>query len=516
VTHLAIFLLLMQPQPSATGSISGHVYRADTRAGIAKATVVLNPQDDSPGAQRRVSITDASGAFMFNDVAPARYAIEAERSGFITQYQSFPPGKALELHPGQQISGLNCLLTEASVVSGVVKDEDGDPVPSLRVLALMPTYLRGGKLQLSVYAAEITDDRGQFRFHALKPGAYYFRVGGIFQQPMGELPPLQEAGHGKQYRDTWLQETSPMHVSAGSNINVGEMRVQLEDTWTVTGKIEGSAPDGAKPTEVRALKDQPFEETFSWGGNVSVIRPDGTFAIQGLPAGDYTLTATGDANGKQIRAGYASVRIADKNVTANIPLGEAAAVQGQVTGQPGTQKVSAEPINEQGFYVAEISPNGDFAVPNLPPGTYTIGLSDTGLSYPREISCAGTDYTHSTFTLSMGSILGDCKITLSSDFGTISGTLKKGDDPQPDMLIALIPQSSDLRRFRRYTLTASTDQSGHYQISHVISGDYFLFALQPNDEHRWFARDFADTHQGAATAVTIQPGQSRHSDLKIF
>lgn len=527
-----------QAQPEyalLAGQIAGHVYRADTHGGLGKVIVVLNPQDGSP-AQRRVIMTDASGAFAFPDLEAGQYTLSAERTGFVTQYgaeRNHSPSGSVLLHAGEQINDLSFSLIQAGSVVGTVKDEDNDPVSGLRVLALKPKYLEGGKLQLSAVASEITDDRGLFRFHGLMPGRFYLRVGGILQFPMGELPPMQSAGHGEQYRDAWFPEiaavdgsSASLRVTPGSDTNVGVIEVQRETTWTLKGKVNGLETADHKPTEVSCVRDQPFEETVSWSAHSVAIQADGTFVIQGLTSGEYTATATSVSNESQIRAGYASVQIADRNVKTTIHLGEAASVSGRVVGN-GSElsaykdlKVTVEPTNQQGFYVSDIDSADYFKVQNIPPGTYTLGLvkwKEGGVRpYPKEISCAGRDYGRAAFSLAIGSALTACEIILADDLSTVSGVVKNGDKLQSNLTIVLIPQSRALRLLRRYTVTANTDHLGRYEITNVIPGDYLLFAVQPDPEQLWFALNFADNPAAEGTKITVASGQAQHSDLTVF
>ena len=117
------------PSQSTSGQISGYVFRSDTHQPLAKATVVLNPQDQAAGAQRRVARTDAAGAFMLTDLAPAEYGFEVSRTGFVTNYK-----ERRLLHSGEGINNLDFSLAPASVVFGVVTGEDNEPLEGVKVL----------------------------------------------------------------------------------------------------------------------------------------------------------------------------------------------------------------------------------------------------------------------------------------------------------------------------------------------------------------------------------------------
>ncbi len=488
--------------------------------------VVLNPQDQSEGAQRRVARTDMDGAFVLKDIVPADYGFEVSRTGFVTDYK-----EARLLPSGEEMSRVDFSLAPAGVVLGVIIDEDKEPVEGVKVEILRPTYLPGGILQLLSMPSAITDEQGLFRISGLIPADYYLRAGGLIEPPVGRLGqslPLEESSdHSRQYRDVWFPEpaiqdgSTPFHLEAGAELNVGQIQVSTEPTWSIKGKIEGEAPGVPKPTEVHCVKDQPFEQMFEAAG--TVVQPDGSFVLKGLPTGGYTLTAISSENGSPKAVGYADAHILDRNVVANVQLGQAGRIRGTITSdrpdQPGFRDIpiSIGAVNQDRLYLSSVDSKGIFDIQNVPPGAYTFGLFQKQggeiPAYPREVSCSGADYSSQPITITVGSLVNNCEISLSYDFGTVSGRVKGIEQHQPNLTVVLIPQSRHLRRIPRYTLTANTDNVGHYEIQKVIPGNYFLFAVTPDSEQRWFALGFAEAHQDSAVSVSVAAGQHTHSDL---
>jgi len=78
----------------------------------------------------------------------------------------------------------------------------------------------------------------------------------------------------------------------------------------------------------------------------------------------------------------------------------------------------------------------------------------------------------------------------------------------------LLPESRQLRRIPRYTLTAHTDVSGQYKMAGVIPGDYLLFAVPPSADHGYFAVDFPDRHPDIADHVSVAPSTTQVVNLK--
>ena len=524
-----------QAQPKLSqekaGRISGFVYRADTREFLGKASVTLYPQDEATAQAaggRRVARTGDDGAFEFSDVPPGTYAMEASRNGFVTEYKPDSQPHFILIHSGEEIEDVKFSLVPAGVLSGRVYDEDHEPVAGVRVLALELSFQPGRKRRFNAAGSATTNDQGAFRFSGMRPGSYYLRAGGLIQRTLKEVPLKESPDRRVQYRETWFPdmtvdgESLGLRVEAGTEMGGIEIQVAPQSTWTVSGKIEAAEKNLPRPSQVEYAKDTPLVGMF--GPASAPIQSDGSFMIQGLEPGDYLLTASSLTNGVMTHCGYAKVHIADRNVTADIQLGELVDVRGKVvlehadTSGVKNLRMSLESVNRDELYVSEIDAQGGFDIQNPPPGAYTFRLlakrgGETRL-YPTQIQCSGTDYTASAVNLDVGAMLDGCEVKLADDAGAVAGRISNGDRPQPNLLAIVVPRSRDLRLIPRYTLTARTDSAGHYEIQGVVPGDYYVFALKPDYGHEWFALSFADSHRGKAQSVTINPRQTQRLDLR--
>ena len=92
--------------------------------------------------------------------------------------------------------------------------------------------------------------------------------------------------------------------------------------------------------------------------------------------------------------------------------------------------------------------------------------------------------------------------------------MRSGDTLATGVVVVLIPESADLRRVPRYTLTAKTDLRGHYKIAGVIPEDYLLFAVPPSIDHGYFALDFPERHTDIAERIRVAPSTTETVNLK--
>src|SRR5258707_994170 len=120
------------PGTQKPGRVEGTVTNSVTGAGVKKAEIALN---GNGGSAARGAITDATGHFAFENVAPGQYSMQVNCPGY-----SFPPGtngqKLLKVGEEQEIKDVFVKLVPLGVVSGIVRDEDGQPMARVQIQGL--------------------------------------------------------------------------------------------------------------------------------------------------------------------------------------------------------------------------------------------------------------------------------------------------------------------------------------------------------------------------------------------
>jgi protocatechuate 3,4-dioxygenase beta subunit len=518
-----------QQTNSKQSQISGHVYRSDTGEPISKAQVSLDPQDDKTqetAGGSRIVRTGPDGTFVFSGVPPGSYAINAWRNGFANgrvQWQS--NASRVSLTPGQNLDNMILRLVPAGVITGTVFDEDQEPVAGVVVYVLTIDFAPGGRRRIYATSSTTTDDQGNYRAAALLPGSYYVRTGGFIQRPKQQMPLKQGPAVGLQYRDTYYPGTAVLDEAVAIDVKPGEetpnirISVVTERTYTVTGAVVGIASDPTlKPSEIQVEKRERAQQM--WGAGGTTLGPNGSYTIPMLPPGEYTLAAVeikaveNHEYAEEVDAGFASVQIVDSNVRADIRIGRAGEVHGKIRGKadargfsPARKQITLESTGIADYPV-DIDSSGRFDIRDLPPGEYTMSLDDresaTQSAYIKQAVCSGRDYASRPLEIDLDSAL-DCEVTLADDTGVVSGEVTNGEKPLAGLVVVLVPESRELRRLPRYTLTAITDTSGHYKITGAIPGDYFLCATLESDNHAYFSPDFADRNQGNGERISIDP-----------
>jgi hypothetical protein len=503
--------------------ISGHVYRADTGEPISDAVVSLEPLQTASSGAFPQARTESDGSFVFPQVAPGTYNIEADAVGFLGKSygvdgpQSRP--QLVSLKASQNIEGINFRLDAAGAISGTVYDENDKPVAGVMVLAAHAEYRPNSDRQIGFGDGGSTDEDGTFYISGLRPGAYYVRAGGEDRNP----------GHRFNYQAKYYPNTSllddaqPVQVTSGAEQSGIQIRgVKSEPAYTIKAKIIDPGPKtGQRSYDVTVNRLGSPPSVHSLRGESK----EATFSLDGFPAGEYTVTAwaidpAGDG-WKVSGRGYAPARIADKDVEVNVEIGNGAEVRGKVRLE-GSENLPTPIVRVVFSSVGHLGLNGGMAIPDqhsefdirdIPPGRYSFIVLGNA-AYVKSARCSGRDYTIEPIDVGASTVLSDCEITLATDMSTISGEVFDEITPVPGWVVVAIPESKVLRRQVGYIPTAQTDSNGQFKILWAIPGDYFLFVVPPSEDHSYNAPDFADRNQADAQHVSLMPNATEIVRLK--
>lgn len=301
------------------GSISGHVYRADSGAPLAGAIVSLwlvpspgagNPFPNGPPL-RQAARSGPDGAYKFS-VEPDVYGLKVERNGFVDGY--YPN---ISVAAGHSITDVEVRLRLAGTISGSVHDQNGQPIRRIPVMPLCqpPSPARN---------ATITNERGNFRISGLVPANCYVTVGQLRAGPDSRL----------NFYAVWYPNADSQDTAQSIQVKPGEetANIHFKVLLTPSGVVEPGAagdektPQARPPTPPNAASgsisgsvhdqdNQPLEGVFirvscklpqggrgdpTSGGHST--DDQGNFEVFGLPPGDCYVGALPE--GSMALAGY--------------------------------------------------------------------------------------------------------------------------------------------------------------------------------------------------------------------
>ena len=264
------------------------------------------PEHKSREAQAYAGTSDSSGGFTIKNVPAGRYRFLATHTGYVDKhYQSSgaDTGAVLALQAGQEVKGVLFRMTLASVITGRVNDEDGEPMALIQVVALRrPTEdeledqerLPGRSHELQPAGIAQTDDRGQFRVFGLKPGEYYIRAVDQYEPnyPLSDSDVDLHEALGTQYAPVYYPGVTQMGQAQTVLLSPGE-EAQAEfvmrriKTADISGRV--IAPDGKPADAFLYLEEVPAADYGSFFGVDTDSK--GEFKVKGVAPGSYVLHA---------------------------------------------------------------------------------------------------------------------------------------------------------------------------------------------------------------------------------
>lgn len=352
------------PPNQPTAVILGRVIDGDSGAPIGGAIVQLSspgaPTPVTPDAESGLSaaapreqhfvIADSQGRFVFRDVRPGSHPLSARLTGYLPaqhgQRRPAGPGESLLVSANQPVTETVIRMWRYASVSGVVRDEAGEPAVGVSVRVLRRTFA-GGRERLQALGSATTDDRGVYRLANLTPGRYYvfvpstttsvatstaewylearaeagsstevlqsfresraptpsatgLRVGdhvvAVSSLRSSTAPSVTSDGRLEIYRTifhpsaTTIEQATAITVAAGEEREGADIRLMLEPAYQITGEVR--AADGpAQHIGVRLLAADTEAYASDLGLETSVTSTDleGRFTLLGVPPGQYTI-----------------------------------------------------------------------------------------------------------------------------------------------------------------------------------------------------------------------------------
>jgi len=310
-----------------TGRIVGRVVDAETGAPIAGVRVYLNgpvsptapwppvapafppvpPQGRATPAtppplpdpstflylQRLTSETRADGMFEIRDVPNGRWAVVAQKEGFIANRGLSNP--LVEMAASRTLTAADIRLDRGGVITGRVLDARGNPMSRVQVRTTQFDRLGGDAIRTTGGSVTVeTNDRGEFRLSGVQPGVHY-----VVAQPapsqMGPLiggttSPQSPSTHVATFYPGLADATaaSPITVMHGKTTPAIEFSLVSVPAYQVSGVVVDGAGRPVAGAIVRLPSRMPFGAPF-----LRSVESDsnGRFRITNVPAGTYAVMA---------------------------------------------------------------------------------------------------------------------------------------------------------------------------------------------------------------------------------
>jgi hypothetical protein len=508
-------------------------------------------------ARPHSATTDAQGMFEFKDLPAGTYYLSASPEQYAAQYLrtsygakrpntpgSNDPGQPIQLSDGQAFTASIALL-RGGVITGHVADENGNPLVRVQVYTL---FFPAGSLrgQRSGGFAQ-TDDLGSYRLFGLAPGDYVVVAearSNTFVPP--NAPPETEderVGWLATYYPNTADEGSAQHVRTRSGGETPGIEIRM-----IAGRmvhLSGMVVDS------QGKSDSRFNGQLVSGSRTSNVTnnlgmqvdPTGHFQVRNIPPGDYRLIVrqnvarppNADPRTPPDLGEFAVVSLSLTSDVDDILVttGPGTTITGQVVydGDPPTPQVGVSQTTPRvSAQVAD--PQNSFNLPT-PPGvqvssdlTFTMKglmgeflLRANGINqYLKAVQLGGQDITDTPHEFKQGDKV---TVVMTTRGSTVEGNVTD-DQGQPANAASILIFSEDKTLWRANSIRTHrgvTGLSGHFRLSGLLSGRYYLIAL-PQERANAFNFGSVDPsvfEQFAkeATAVTVGEDEQRQVDLRL-
>ena len=494
-----------KPVPVPRFRISGTVVNAIGGQPLSQVTVFIavpeNPNDTEQVA------TGEDGRFSFENVAPGKYAMSAQRRGFTRQsYQQHELySTAVAVGPGKVSEDLVFELSPDASISGTVTDEENEAVRNGRVI-LFKSGLQDGSQSVRFANQVQLDDAGHYRLDHVDPGKYYVA---ILARPWFAQY-VQRAGLREQFTNGEVAPAPPPQP----------LRPDLDVAYPTTFYPQATDPNGATLITVGpgdrfvadvALTSVPAIHVrlvnVASLGNVILFQPTfdgmkmplfadtdevapGTIEINGIAPGHYILNLMSRGEEGADRQDREVDLTGDQEIDASRRPASIVSISGKVHLE-GNQNLNTQlalrfrNVDTGDNFGEPISDKGQFGFQHdlTKPGTYEIALMNPdGTIAVRSVTATGAKAVGHNITLAAGSTV-HLDILVSRGLARVDGTVLRDGKPSSQAMVVLVPQdpANDRVLFRR----DQSDSDGTFSLQNVVPGRYTVIALQNGWDLEW-------------------------------
>lgn len=516
----------------------GQVVSAETGEPIVRARVTITPDTHSPGSDEGprgfTMQTDDAGTFHFEKLEPGKYEILATKGGLLAaKYgakRANGPGVPVELQAGQTTSKLEVKMYPEATISGVVTDEQGEPLEC--IVELFKRTWRQGKPTLTMAGGSSSKTAGHFDVAGVEPGKYLVRA--QLSDPF-EHQPQEVDRHGNPvnlrlvptfYGDTTnLENAIALQVQPGQEVTDVNIKMHRGPVFHIRGRIVSIPPGDSPLNYIADLRMDEDLEFMYWESMSSRPKRDGEFEIDDVQPGSYVLTAARE--GGRGGSGSLPVEVSNGDIdNLEISITPAADLHGRlIVDDRGGADLSTARVylwRLNGEYAANdvASADGSFTLHNLTPNRYQVSVTVPGQElFVKSVRIGAREMAGKSLDLTQGA--GPVEVILSFSPAKLEGTVTR-DDPDSRAAVAasaisvvLIPEkkTEEILGGIKY---ASTDAQGHFTFHSVEPGRYEAFAYDGIDTSLWLDPELEKALDSRGVEIELNEKDSKQIQLKLI
>ena len=496
---------------------------------------------ENGSSRSRNTLTNDLGEFRFGALPAGEFVLQAPA-------QKDP----LRLRAGENVE-LGDVIYEAAVVppvvpnrpgviprlpaiTGTISDEYGEPIQGAFVHVLRITRVddRLAALSPDGNVFRTSDDRGSYRVFGLRPGKYLI------------------AANVQGYADTYYSATTniayAMAVVVDRTDAVGvDITFRPEPTVRVSGIALDSA--GQPATGALLLMVSHRSGAIMTQPKVAMLAPDGTFAFDNIPPGDYVLQVSTPINGLRPKVDDGKLMVPRTEfgmrrltITEEAPppvlirTTPGATVRGKVVAEgadapPRTMAVFPFPADTDqsfaiGYGVTGMTRNddGSFVITGVTgPRRFTMAAPvSTENWYIKEARVRGADALDSPFDFGLEAReLDDVEVVVSPAGAALTGTVTTpGGDPAAEYAVLVFStDSSKWYRYSQWMRMSMMTFGGELYVNGLPPGSYYVVALSNATDvvtsGDWQDPATLEKLAARASRIDLAEGEKRMLNLRL-
>jgi hypothetical protein len=533
IIWLSVGLLFAQPQQPVPqdpdkARLEGHVFNLVTGEPLRKTRLTLRmnvaQQHDTRQQQQPVTsytaTSDTEGLFAFVNVEPGDYRLVATHDGFadvrMGNYSGVRKPEPIALGPSDRKSEFNIKMIPYGTISGVMVDEDGDPIRNLPVAAMAWRYTSNGR-ELSEVRTATTNDLGEYRIFDVPAGKYFVKIN---PQRLGlnhtdterSFAPVFYPGV-LQVSGATMQELTPGQQLRGINFNLRNTRFA-----TIRGQVIG--PPGASLNAGLLIAMDGGSSSTGGGTN-----GDGQFTFHGVPPGPIYVTGGYSIAGQrydtmvEVDVGSSDISGLELRPVAPMDVIGSVRIAGESTVKPSQISVSLEgpSAGHNQTSGATVRDDGAMLFHLISAGRYRVNIGHNQNLYIRSVQWGTQDITDLPLDL-LGGVPArtELSIMLGADAGQIEGIVTtEKSEPADSATVTLVPMGS--HRSRPFYKTVATDSAGHFTVRGIAPGSYKLFAWDRVDANAvMYDPEFLRPYEALGEAIEVRSSDKKVLELKVI
>jgi hypothetical protein len=451
------------------------------------------------------TITDDEGYFRLPGLPPGDYSVSAYTEGHLHGYALATESAAQDNRTFRPGASVTITLKKGGVITGRVTDAEDRAAVAVPIIVeyARDQYGRPGAASW-IEKDGWTDDRGVYRIFGLRPGSYLVCAGCRGRQDRGATAFDSDAP--TYYPSSARENAVEVKVGAGEEASGIDIRYRGERGHTIRGVVAGQVDFNRRPY-VRLIRPLGAQAGFTYS---HVEDQSLKFEFEGLPDGEYELTAGRGGSGEDDGAGSAPRSVTIKGSDVNgielrlIPFGSLygrfilAADSSDCRIQQRRRLIDVSPILQRDGAAQPVGlqerpdQQGDFAIRGLEAGHYRLAAWLPHWEwFLRSITQPGhapanqpVDVSRQGVTLQPGERKIGLVLTVAEGAAFLSGKVtpsSEGASLPTRLRVYLVPaESASADDALRYVET-DVEGEGRFTMRHLAPGRYHILARPTSD-----------------------------------